>query len=249
MFVASSAMFALPGLVWHAKKVNWLVKLLQQYSDPCQEDKELEKRLSSLSKVYHNLNPFFGRLAKRFIFCEICVFCNVICHLVLSIVLLKSTFGRYHIGLLEALLSDSKLDRLEYPWDLVFPKYGICQFRNYGPSGDIQTYKPLCMLSQNFATEKIAKPLIVWFLVLTIITLISMVYRVVLISFQGARLTSLMGLAGLSNVNKNLHMVCFSGNYGHWYLLNILSNNIDALTFQDFVSHLAATHVQRPSAP
>ena len=73
------------------------------------------------------------------------------------------------------------------PMNLVFPKVAKCTFRRFGPSGTIQNYDGLCVLPINIFNEKIYLFLFFWFVFLTIVSGLGMVYRYVLCFSPRAR--------------------------------------------------------------
>ena len=56
-----------------------------------------------------------------------------------------------------------------------------CTFHKFGPSGTVEKFDGLCVLPLNIINEKIYVFLWFWFIILTVITGMQVIYRFVLI--------------------------------------------------------------------
>lgn len=65
--------------------------------------------------------------------------------------------------------------------DIVFPKVTKCDFYKYGSSGTIQRHDALCVMALNIINEKIFIVLWFWYVVLSIITVLSILWRILTI--------------------------------------------------------------------
>ena len=65
----------------------------------------------------------------------------------------------------------------EDPMARVFPKMTKCTFHKFGPSGTVEKFDGLCVLPLNIINEKIYVFLWFWFIILTIITGMQLIYR------------------------------------------------------------------------
>ena len=57
-----------------------------------------------------------------------------------------------------------------------------CTFHKFGPSGTVEKFDGLCVLPLNIINEKIYVFLWFWFIILTVITGMQVIYRFVLVS-------------------------------------------------------------------
>merc|ERR1712020_715854 len=73
------------------------------------------------------------------------------------------------------------------PLNTVFPKVAKCTFNKYGPSGTVENYDGLCILSLNIINEKIYILLWFWFVTLSTLSAIQLVWRVLSITSRGFR--------------------------------------------------------------
>ena len=67
----------------------------------------------------------------------------------------------------------------EDPMARVFPKMTKCTFHKFGPSGTVEKFDGLCVLPLNIINEKIYVFLWFWFIILTVITGMQVIYRFV----------------------------------------------------------------------
>merc|ERR1719384_3006878 len=67
----------------------------------------------------------------------------------------------------------------EDPMARVFPKMTKCTFHKFGPSGTVEKFDGLCVLPLNIINEKIYVFLWFWFIILTVITGMQVIYRIV----------------------------------------------------------------------
>ena len=58
-----------------------------------------------------------------------------------------------------------------------------CTFHKFGPSGTVEKFDGLCVLPLNIINEKIYVFLWFWFIILTVITGMQVIYRFVLVLF------------------------------------------------------------------
>ena len=87
--------------------------------------------------------------------------------------------------------AQSPEDRAD-PMNMVFPKVTKCTFHKYGPSGTITQHDGLCILALNIINEKIFVFLWFWFVLLAVITALSIIYRVAILSSLSLRVRAVM---------------------------------------------------------
>ena len=115
----------------------------------------------------------------------------------------------------------------------VFPRLTKCTFHRYGSSGDVQKHDAMCILPINIVNEKIYIFLWFWFYFLALVSFIALIYRAVSIFVPRVRYMATMSRC-LSNRDA-LHSVCKQCQIGDWFLLDMLSKNLDPLNFKDLV--------------
>jgi hypothetical protein len=116
----------------------------------------------------------------------------------------------------------------------VFPRLTKCTFHRYGSSGDVQKHDAMCILPINIVNEKIYIFLWFWFYFLAIISLIALIYRVVTIVVSQARFYVLHSRCRTVNGDA-LHSVINQCKIGDWFILDLLSKNLDPMNYKDLI--------------
>lgn len=65
--------------------------------------------------------------------------------------------------------------------DIVFPKVTKCDFYKYGSSGTIQKHDALCVMALNIINEKIFIVLWFWYILMAVVTVLSILWRLLTI--------------------------------------------------------------------
>ncbi len=114
-----------------------------------------------------------------------------------------------------------------------------CTYRNFGPSGTVQTIGAICVLAHNAVNEKIYIFLFVLFCLLALISGLVVLYRIAAICIRPIRTlllkcqTPLTPTQDVETVSKNFHS-------DDWFVLRMLGRNINPVAFNELVSDLAA---------
>ena len=132
--------------------------------------------------------------------------------------------------------AQSPEDRAD-PMNVVFPKVTKCTFHKYGPSGTITKHDGLCVLALNIINEKIYVTLWFWFIILVIVTVLYMLYVLAVITMPGMRTTMLERNAKFDMKERVDHLMK-KANLGDWFLLFLLSKNLDSILFKEYLLKL-----------
>lgn len=120
------------------------------------------------------------------------------------------------------------------PMIRVFPRLTKCTFHRYGSSGDVQRHDAMCILPINIINEKIYVFLWFWFYFLAIASIVALVYRALTIMIPRMRVLATQSRCRLAN-REALENLLHRLNTGDWFLLDLLSKNMDSLNFRDLV--------------
>lgn len=181
------------------------------------------------NRHHHNIYLF------RFIFCELLSLINIIAQIFFIDFFLDGEFRTYGFEVLKftAMKPDNRFD----PMARVFPKTSKCAFHKYGPSGNIERLDGLCLLPLNMINEKIYIFLWFWFLFLSGLSILAIIYRVQVLCIPKLRnvlLCMRIGFTSRETVNEVLEK-CYIGD---WFILYQLSKNIDSIIFQEILLEL-----------
>jgi len=120
------------------------------------------------------------------------------------------------------------------PMIKVFPRLTKCTFHRYGSSGDVQRHDAMCILPINIINEKIYVFLWFWFYFLAVASIIAIIYRALTIVVPRIRVLATQSRCRLAN-REALESVINRLRIGDWFVLDLLSKNLDPLNFRDLM--------------
>jgi len=218
---------------WEAGKIQALMMDLD-LGIISEAEKRSKKKLL-LAYLYANLkNHNFW--AYRYFFCEMLALCNVIGQMFLLDRFFDGTFFTFGIEVLSFADRDQE-DRID-PMVYVFPRMTKCTFHKFGSSGEIEKHDALCILPLNIFNEKIYIFLWFWMLILSTLTFLVVVYRV-LICFSASIRTYLMKIRYRRVRTECIEVIMEKSQVGDWFLMYLLGQNIDQVIFKDVMQELA----------
>lgn len=125
----------------------------------------------------------------------------------------------------------------ENPFNAIFPKTTKCKYRNYGPSGSLQTHDFLCILPLNVLNEKLYLILWFWMVFLVILSFLMVIYRLLVIGFPKIRAYILLVQVRYFDL-KEMEKIVDSINYGGYFVLYMIGKNCNPFIFRELVSAL-----------
>lgn len=174
--------------------------------------------------------------AYRFIVCEILNFINVVGQIYFMDFFLDGEFSTYGREVVRFTELDQE-DRTD-PMSRVFPKVTKCTFHKYGPSGTIERHDGLCVLPLNIVNEKIYVFLWFWFVLLSVLTALSLIYRMAIVFSPQLREILLRARSRLAP-HDEVKAIARKCQIGDWFVLYQLGANIDPLIYKEVVSELS----------
>lgn len=229
-------LFYVPRYLWKSWEGGRIKMLVLDLNCPViNEDCKQERKKLLIDYFTTNLHTqnFY---AIRFFICEVLNFINVVLQIYFMDYFLDGEFSTYGSDVLSFTNMDQEA-RAD-PMARVFPKVTKCTFRKYGPSGSIQNFDGLCVLPLNIVNEKIYVFLWFWFILLTVVTGLSLVYRFAVVMGPQVRLYLLRARSRLSS-QEQIETIARKCQIGDWFVLYQLGKNIDPLIFKELVSDLA----------
>jgi len=193
---------------------------------------------SNINKLATYLERSLGMntgYAIGFALCECFNFANVVGQIYFTNTLLGGEFTTYGTEVLE--FTQMEQENRTDPMIQVFPRVTKCTFHKYGPSGSIQNNDALCVLPINILNEKIFIFLWFWYIILSAVTGMALLYRLVLMVFSAFRSSVLYFKCRFVKKDK-LYNVLAKGNYGDWFILDLLQKNINTVHYCDLIEEL-----------
>ncbi|XP_015920181.1 innexin inx2 [Parasteatoda tepidariorum] len=230
-------LFYLPRYLWRCWESGVIRALSLNLHDPLLRDSERDKSVNLLSHSLHLHMGHFGAYFKKYIFCEILTLANVVGQMWILDNFLGGTFTTFGIKVMQW----SQWDQ-EYRTDPLvkaFPRMTKCLFHDYGSSGDVQRVDALCILPLNVLNEKIFIFLWFWMLFLCGMTVLVLAYRLMLAAMPLFRYCVLVTRAPHASKGA-LDRLVGRSQLSDWFILYLLSKNLDASNYGFVISKLAA---------
>lgn len=116
----------------------------------------------------------------------------------------------------------------------VFPKLTKCQYWFYGPSGTEQNRDALCFLPLNILNEKLFVVLWFWLFFLSGVTVLSLIYRFIVICVPKLRVYLLMAQARFIG-SQQATSIIQKFTYGDFFVLYHVGKNVNPIIFRELV--------------
>ncbi|XP_075226253.1 innexin 2 [Lycorma delicatula] len=218
---------------WEGGRIKMLVLDLNCpiVSEECKTDRK--KLLVDYFTANLRTQNFY---AYRFFICEILNFINVVAQICFMDFFLDGEFSTYGSDVVR--FTEMEPEEREDPMSRVFPKVTKCTFFKYGPSGSVQKFDGLCVLPLNIVNEKIYVFLWFWFIILTVLTFLSLVYRAAILFGPQLRLYLLRARSRLSSQDQ-IETIAKKCLIGDWFVLYQLGKNIEPIIYKELIADLS----------
>lgn len=238
-------LFYLPHWLWKRWEGGFFREVIQDVS--------IKDYLGANLKIYFNREERFKALvqyitnhmdrhaswANKFFFCEFLNLAVVVSMLFFTDTFLGGEFLTYGSSIIEIASLDPE-NRTD-PMSLVFPKMAKCTFKSFGASGTIQVKDVMCLIATNIINEKIYLFLWVWLVLLTAITAVWSLYRLLTIVVPFLR-TFILRMYVKQGFTSHVTEVMQHASLSDWYLLVSLGRNMEESVFSEFVAQVAAEY-------
>lgn len=228
--------FYLPRYLWKTWEAGRLKMLALDLTCPIISDDNKKDRIRLLLDYFQTNLHCQNFYAIRFMICEVLNFVNVVAQIYFVDYFLEGEFSTYGSDVLK--FTELEPEERADPMARVFPKVTKCTFHKYGPSGTVQKFDGLCVLPLNIVNEKIYVFLWFWFILLTVLTGLCIIYRAAIVISPALRLYLLRARSRLSS-QKDVQIIADKFQLGDWFILYQLGKNIDPLIFKELISSLA----------
>jgi hypothetical protein len=247
--------FYIPKQLWEISENGKIQLLVQDLQAPILEE---GKKLSQIENVARYWKQHRGKhvdYAIKYFCFETLNLVNVIGQIYFIDFFLGGQFKNYGIDVVN--YSEMNSQERSDPMSKVFPKVTKCTFNKYGPSGTIEIKDGICVLPLNVINEKIFIFVWFWLIILAAVSGLHLIFRIVsmfamfdvsmfdvsmfdvsIFAVRRFQAASIVRRCGSSIKRPNVERVLFPTsktvsalqNYGDWFVLDLLVNNLDALT-------------------
>jgi hypothetical protein len=229
-------LFYIPRYLWKAFEGGRMKKLTQSLESPMMSPEDKKEQLSMLTSYFVSTLKLNDMYFYKFAFCEFLNLFNVIFQIFIMDWFLGGEFSSFGLDVLKHTQADQEF-RTD-PMIRVFPRMAKCTYKSYGSSGDMQKHDTLCVLPLNILNEKIYVFLWFWFMFLTFVSLLALGYR--LATMFSMKLRVYVTSARVRMADKNvLRCVIHSISVSDWFLLHLISKNLDPLNYKELLIEIA----------
>ncbi|XP_067136976.1 innexin shaking-B-like [Centruroides vittatus] len=232
----------LQGLLFYAPYYLWsiweggllkAVSLGMHFAIFSDEERGRKKRIITDFLVHHlRCHKWY---ALKYFFCEFLCLINVIGQIFLLDLFYDGGFMTFGIDVINYYRSNQTVVN---PMVFVFPRMTKCTFRDYGLSGDVQFHDALCILPLNVLNEKIYIFIWFWFIILAFLTIIVMLARILVLIAPCVR-APMLHMKCRIVLKEHVNLIVKQTNIGDWFLLYMLSKNLDVVVFREIVGEIA----------
>lgn len=227
-----AALFYFPKLVWNNVEGGLMKSISSGLNTTLYREEDVGDRKSVvLDYIVTHIRMHNGYVFKYWL-CELFCLVNVILQMYLIDAFLGNQFLTYGTQVIE--YSNMDQDERVDPMVHVFPRMTKCTFHKFGHSGTIERHDAFCLLPLNILNEKIFILQWFWFVILAVVTGVLVLYRLALLLLPTLR-PRVMYQHNKSVPYENFE--CFNKNsaIGDWWILYVLSKNIDPLIYKDIM--------------
>ncbi|XP_063696774.1 innexin shaking-B [Culicoides brevitarsis] len=218
---------------WEGGKIHALMMDLD--IGICSEIEKKQKKKLLLDYLWENL-MYHNWWAYRYYICETLSLVNVVGQMFLMNKFFDGEFWTFGFDVISHMEADQE-DRMD-PMIYIFPRMTKCTFYKYGVSGEVERHDAICILPLNVVNEKIYIFLWFWFILLFILSALTLFYRIIII-FSPRMRVYLLRLRFRLVRRDAIEIIVRRSKMGDWFLLYMLGENIDSIVFRDVMQDLA----------
>ncbi|XP_003703064.1 optic ganglion reduced [Megachile rotundata] len=233
-----------PQWLWNMWEGGLISALVMGMNHGLDKEENIQKKKSVLMDYLLNHIRTHNMYVYRYFICEALCLVNIFMQLYLMNRFFDGEFLSYGLRVLQ--FSDVPQEERVDPMVYVFPRVTKCLFYKYGASGTIQQHDSLCILPLNIVNEKTYIFIWFWFTILSVLLLGLMVYRAAII-FAPAVRPRLLHLSSRLLSIETCYSISRKIDLGDWWLLYVLSSNMDSLIYRDFLQELTKKMGDRQS--
>ncbi len=231
-------MFYFPHYLWktiEGRKLDKITSNLRGRTLDVDERKDNCETLVRYLKETFHLHRWY---TAAYFFCDLLNFVNVVGQMYFINFFLGGVFLTYGTEVLNWTEADAE-ERTD-PMIEVFPRITKCTFHKYGPSGTIEQHDAMCVLALNIISEKIYVTLWFWLIILAVITALYLIYVSCVILIPSMRRIMLERNAkAKGDIKEHIDILMRKADIGDWFVLFLLSKNIDSTLFKEFIAQLS----------
>ncbi|XP_037092295.1 innexin inx2-like [Pollicipes pollicipes] len=228
-------LFYVPHWLWKMAEGGRIATMTQDMRLPVLDHGVLKARVRTLAVYLRQTLGSHQSYFVRFVVCDALNVANVVSAIFLIDRFLNGKFLDF--GIISVRYLRHAGEEVS-PFTSTFPKLTKCEMRPYGTSGSRQTIDALCVLALNVLNEKVYLVLWFWLIILSVLTVVAFVGRVLLMLIRGVRVPMLESKAR-SKFSPDIRKSVNALEIGDFFLLSLMARNMDASGFRLLLKELA----------
>lgn len=228
--------FYAPWYIWQCLERGKMKMLINDKTAPVLSKNDIEEKAESLLDYFITNIHQHNFYAYSYFACELLHLTNVVAQIIFMNNFLGEGWELYGT-FLRAFQNRTNPDTRD-PLDTVFPTITKCIFRKFGASGDLQKLDGFCVLTQNSGNAKIYTLLWFWFHLLTVMSVVVVMYRIAVICIPSFRLHMLRSSSSMV-ASRDLEIIDLDLWYGDWFILRLIGLNVNPTLYKKFMFRLA----------
>ena len=228
-------MFYIPHWLWKTWEGGKIDAIVMGLSSPIMREEDRVRKITRLRDYLHSSLNGHNFYASKFLVCEVFNCVNALWQMWFLNRFLGGTFMTYGIDVVN--FTEQKQSERTDPMIVIFPRVTKCTFEMFGPSGSIVTHDLMCILALNIINEKIFVFLWFWFVILTTLSCISFLYRILVFCVPVIR-NGLLQKRVQMKFKITLDALTPKLQFGDYFLLYLISKNVEMLSFSTLLEEL-----------
>ncbi|CAM1324313.1 Inx2 (predicted) [Pycnogonum litorale] len=230
ILLLQAAMFYVPRWLFKIWEDKQIVKMHEKVGNVLSKgDEQKESTTILVQYLMEHKNNNRSLYTYSYFLYEALNFTNVVGQIFFVDRFLGNVFSTHGLKVVEFMKLDARYR--DDPILDVFPRITKCVFLTLGASGDVQSTDVACVIPANELNEKIYVLLWFWFVLLSAMTGLLVLYRILLIMFPVVRLYALRFVTRVTPMNV-LQKVSLQTGLEDWFILYSLSRNFDPIDYK-----------------
>nr|AFN25964.1 innexin 1 [Cancer borealis] len=231
-----AALCYIPKFVWNSCEGGLMRTIGEGLNPGLHKEEEVSSRKKVIiDYIVKHIRMHNGYVFKYW-FCEALCFINIVGQLFLVDTFLGGEFLTYGPRVVEYTQMD-QAERVD-PMIFVFPRMTKCHFHKFGPSGTLERHDAFCLLPLNILNEKVFITIWFWYVILAILLGGLLLYRIALFTLPGLRPRA-MHKHNKAVPIETVEAITNKTSIGDWWILYVLSTNIDPIIYRDIMMKLS----------
>ncbi|GFX84712.1 innexin inx1 [Trichonephila clavipes] len=245
VFFVQALFFYAPRWLWKTWEKNLIQILVGGFEARHLGEFDMRKKMDNLILYVIRTWNKHNWYAMKYMFCEFLALINVGAQFLILNRFFGGRFMTYGVDVINYALSpkvyttyhNATLDAPNNPMVMLFPRVTKCILRMYGKTSEIEVFDILCIMTLNIINEKFFLFLWFWLLLLMVLTALELMKNIIFICLPFIRACALVMHTSFVDQRK-IRMILRKGTFGDWFLLDLLSLNLDETFYTEFIDRL-----------